>query len=325
MPARAPHLSLSVVIITLNEEKRIGDCLASVRELTDDIIVVDSHSNDHTCTLASSGGARVYQRTWSGYSEQKNFGNIQARHPWILSLDADERVSAELARSLREEFARGPRCDAYSIRFENYFGDRRIRFGAWNPEWHVRLFDRRKLEWNTDDVHEGLCSEGDVRTGRLAGCIRHLTVDSAEQLAAKTERYSTLFATKARRLGRTPRWSKVWLNPGWRFVRDYIVRLGVLDGKAGAFIAWEAARYTHLKYARAVPPSRRRRPLAWLSAAGACALLALIFTRLPTPATDNRLEYRPDTAARIAGWDDDDDNDFELITLSSDDDDDVLV
>src|SRR5689334_23167714 len=112
---------LSVVIIALNEEKRMGDCLASVRALTDDVVVVDAHSRDATREIAERGGARVFQRTWDGYSGQKNFGNAQAQHDWILSLDADERVTPELAASIRAELAGEPRADAYSIRFQNYF------------------------------------------------------------------------------------------------------------------------------------------------------------------------------------------------------------
>lgn len=269
-------LPISVVIIARNEERRIGDCLSSVREISSDIIVVDSISTDRTAKIAESAGARVFVRPWPGYSEQKNFGNEAARYDWVLSLDADERVSRELAASLGREFARRPRYDVYDIRFENFFGARRVRFGAWNPEWHARLFDRRLLKWNTDDVHEGLCGAENVRRGRLDGPILHLTVDTHAQLAEKTERYATLFATKARRHQRSPSWPKIWLNPGWRFFRDYLIRLGILDGKAGLQIAWEAARYTHLKYQWAQTRRGSWHSPAWLRLGSAIAAVALI-------------------------------------------------
>ena len=321
MPASRP-LQLSVVIITLNEVKRIGDCLDSVRDLADDVVVIDAHSRDATRAICAGRGAKVVERAWTGYSAQKNFGNAQARHDWVLSLDADERVSTELAAAIRAEFARRPRCDAYSIRFENYFGPRRIHFGAWNPEYHVRLFDRRLLAWNEDDVHEGLCSAVEVRSGRLHGSIRHLTVDSRAQLAEKTERYSALFAAKVRRRARPPGALKVWLNPVWRFVRDYVVRLGALDGAAGAVIAWESARYTHLKYARALPAGRPIRLLQRLTLAGGCAVLALTLTRLPLAKMrgDNYL-----LAAKIAASDIDDDFPNMNSLSFGDDDDDVVV
>jgi len=254
-----------------------------VRELTDDVVVIDANSRDGTAELCQARGARVFQRNWTSYSEQKNFGNAEARHDWILSLDADERVSPELAASLRRVFARGElACDAYTMRFENYFGPRRVRFGAWNPEWHVRLFDRRKCDWNTEEVHEGLRGVEGCEVGRLQGCIRHLTVASREELAAKTERYSELFAAKLRRRGRTPSWAKIWLNPVWRFGRDLLLRLGALDGAAGWTIAWEAARYTHLKYWRALPDASRSRPAEWLVSGATTAMLAAWLFTMPT-------------------------------------------
>jgi glycosyltransferase involved in cell wall biosynthesis len=320
MPPTDP-LPLSVVIISLNEEKRIGDCLDSLRGLTEDVVVVDSHSRDATPAICRARGARVWQRGWTGYSAQKNFGIAQARHDWILSLDADERVSAELAAAIREELSSGPRCDAYAIAFENYFGARRIRFGAWNPEQHVRLFDRRVLRWNEDAVHEGLCSEGEPRVGKLRGVIRHLTVDSAAQLAEKTERYSALFAAKVRRRKRPPGALKVWFNPLWRFGRDYLLRLGCLDGPAGAVIAWESARYTHLKYAKALPAGGAARLMAKLTLAASCALIAVNLARMPATNGPGGLQLPPTRVAQ-ADFDEDFSN---MNSASFDDDDDVVV
>jgi glycosyltransferase involved in cell wall biosynthesis len=288
MPA---YLPVSVVIISLNEERRIGDCLASVRGLTDDIIVVDAQSTDRTAELATAAGARVVSRKWSGYSDQKNCGNALARHDWILSLDADERVTSTLAASIREEFARGLDCAAYDVGFENYFGESRVRFGAWNPESHVRLFDRRKFEWSCDEVHEGLRGLEPLPIGNLTGCIRHYTVDSHAQLAAKTQRYSVLFAEKLRRQRRRPTWLKVWLNPAFRFTRDYVFRGGMLDGRAGLVIAWESARYTHLKYRLALSPTASGEfDWRWLGLAAtisvALPILAVIFFAPDRPVTE---------------------------------------
>lgn len=275
MPAPLP---LTVVVITLNEEQRLGDCLASVRGLTDDVVVVDAQSTDRTAEVAADAGAQVLTRAWTGYSDQKNFGNDAARHHWILSLDADERVTPELAAAIRKEFERGPRCDAYEIRFRNYFGASLVRFGAWNPESHVRLFDRRKLRWNSDEVHEGLRGVEGCKISKLPGDIRHLTVVSQTQLLAKTDRYSALFAEKLRRQRRHPSWWKIWLNPPFRFVRDYFLRGGVLDGRIGFSIAWESARYTHLKYWLARPEPIRVDGPRWSplwATAMAVAMIAL--------------------------------------------------
>jgi glycosyltransferase involved in cell wall biosynthesis len=324
-------MPISVVVIARNEERRIGDCLSSVQRLTDDIVVVDSISSDRTAEIAEAAGARVFVRAWPGYSEQKNFGNDVARYDWILSLDADERVSSELAASLRREFVDGPRCDVYDIRFKNYFGPKRVRFGAWNPESHARLFDRRLFSWNTDDVHEGLRGPEAVRRGRLNGPIIHLTVAGHAQLAEKSERYATLFAAKVRRRNRNPGWPKVWLNPAWRFIRDYLLRLGILDGTPGFWIAWEAARYTHLKYRLAQIPRPAWYRAGWVRFGSAAAALALVLSVPQTRPQLGGLRSSHDMPASMlthpvtspsqsfAALDADDDDNSSLAPLSDDD------
>jgi glycosyltransferase involved in cell wall biosynthesis len=268
-------LPISVIIIAKNEEHRIGDCIDSVRSLTNDIVVVDSGSTDHTREVALAHGARVAYHEWQGYSQQKNFGNYLAKYNWILSLDADERVSSKLAGSIREAFAAGPLHDAYTLRFRSFFEGKPVRFGAWNPEFHIRLFDRLKFTWNCDDVHEGLRGEDNTAIGRLDGVVLHFTIEERAQLARKTDLYASLFAQKARRKNKSVSWAKVWLNPAWRFFRDYVVRLGLLDGTAGWSIAFEAARYTHLKYNRIGNTSASRRTLIWFRLAGAVTAIAL--------------------------------------------------
>lgn len=289
------HLPLSVVVIALNEEKRIGDCLSSVAGLSDDIVVVDAGSTDATAAIAVRHGARVLRRAWTGFSDQKNFGDDAARHDWILSLDADERVTPRLAAALRSEFSLGPRHDAYALKFRSHLGPYPVRFGAWNPEWHVRLFDRRRFRWNADEVHEGLRGDPGATEGRLPGLVLHFTADSRAELAAKGERYGRLFAGKLRRQGRHPSWVKVWLNPPARFLRDYVLRAGVLDGAAGLAIAWEAARYTHLKYRLAIPPEPRSRPVwrapLWVTATAAIVFAALLAVSSRHSPPENHPEF----------------------------------
>lgn len=250
-PPRQPSsgpLPISVVIIARDEERRIGACLDSARRISRDIIVIDAFSRDRTPDICRTKGARLMQQDWGGYALQKNLGNAAARHDWILSLDADEQITPELEASLRHEFARGPRHDAYEVRFHSFYCGKRVRFGAWNPEYHCRLFDRRKFAWNSDEVHEGLEGPPDGSIGRLGGAVLHFTVEFPEQLLFKTERYSSLFAARARRQGRYASWLNIWFNPAFRFLRDYFLKAGCLDGRAGFVIAREAARYTHLKY-----------------------------------------------------------------------------
>ncbi|NBQ58980.1 MAG: glycosyltransferase family 2 protein [Opitutaceae bacterium] len=277
-------LPISVVIISLNEIGHLEGCLESVRALASDIVLVDSGSTDGTVDRAKASGVRVYHRRWTGYSDQKNYANALAAHDWVLSLDVDERLTPALIAAIRAEWLRGPRADAYDLKFVNFIGNRLIRFGSWNPEYHVRLFDRTKFHWNSDEVHEGLKMNAPVTLSRLGGAIEHRTVDSVEELVIKTERYSALFAEKLLRLGRQPSWWKIWLNPVFRFWRDFVVKAGVLDGRLGFAIAWESARYTHLKYKLALPPTQREprwSPVYLWSASVAAAGLVWLSVVLP--------------------------------------------
>jgi hypothetical protein len=284
-PSFMTPLPISVVIISLNEIRRLEACLESVRALTNDIVLVDSGSTDGTVERAQAAGVRVYHRRWTGYSDQKNYANALAVHDWVLSLDVDERVTPALIAAIQAEWRRGPRADAYDLKFVNFIGHRLIRFGSWNPEYHVRLFDRTKFRWNSDEVHEGLKAWAPVTINLLGGTIEHRTVESVAELANKTERYSALFAEKLRRLGRQPAWWKIWLNPGFRFCRDFVLKAGVLDGRLGFAIAWESARYTHRKYRLALPPSPtepRWSPVYLWSASVAAAGLMLLSVFWPS-------------------------------------------
>ena len=277
-------LPISVVIISLNEIRHLEACLESVRALASDIVLVDSGSTDGTVDRAKAAGVRVYHRRWTGYSDQKNYANALAAHDWVLSLDVDERVTPALIEAIRAEWLSGPHVDAYDLKFVNLIGNRLIRFGSWNPEYHVRLFDRTKFQWNSDEVHEGLKASAPVTLSRLGGAIEHRTVNSVEELVIKTERYSALFAEKLLRLGRQPSWWKIWLNPVFRFWRDFVVKAGVLDGLLGFAIAWESARYTHLKYRLALAPTQpepRWSPVYLWSASIAVAGLVWLSVVLP--------------------------------------------
>jgi len=242
------YFSLSAVIITHNQAAKIGRTIDALHHLTDDVVVVDSGSTDHTVTVAQTHGARVFEKTWAGYSEQKNYGNQQAKHNWILSVDDDEVVSDELAQSIQEVFDNKPDFDALDLPFRTVFCGKLIRFGGWNPERHVRIFDKQKISWNTDAVHEGLTLRPVHRIKKLKGCVYHYTVDTLPQFYAKTDRYSTLFAEKAAKMGKKAGWVKQYLSPLVRFLREYILKLGFLDGYYGFVIAKENARYTYLKY-----------------------------------------------------------------------------
>lgn len=238
--------NLSAVVITFNEERNIARCLTALQQVTEDIIVVDSGSSDNTLKIATEMGARVFSRAWTGYADQKNFGNEQARHDYILSVDADEVISFELAFQIGEAMKHEP-ATVYELDFLTSWGDKFIRHGGWVPDRHCRLFDRRKICWDSKGVHEFLRMEG-FRPERLSGYVFHYTAADKANYRLKMDRYAREFAD-ARLATKhfSPFWKK-FSSAGFRFFRDYILKRGFLEGRAGWEIAREEARYTWLKY-----------------------------------------------------------------------------
>ena len=238
--------SLSACIITYNEADRIEACLRSV-SFCDELLVVDSHSRDDTRARAAALGARVIERDWPGYRSQKQFAVDSARHEWVLCLDADERVSAALRREIEALRAQGfAGAAGYSVpRITEYFG-RFLRHGNAYPDRLVRLFDRRRGGWSGYEIHENTRVAG--RVLRLRGQLEHYSYRSLSDHLARMRRYADLMAQalyeRGRRCGLVP----VLLNPLWRFLRGYLLRLGFLDGWRGLVFALIEANYVREKY-----------------------------------------------------------------------------
>jgi glycosyltransferase involved in cell wall biosynthesis len=240
---------ISAVVITRDEEHNIGRCLASLEVVADEMLVVDSGSTDATCALATKAGARVVHHPWAGYAAQKNHANSLACHPWILSIDADEALSPELARSIVEARQKGL-LGAYRFnRLTNYCGTW-VRHGGWYPDAKVRLFHRDAARWEGDHVHERLVLQPGTAVTHLRGDLLHYSITSLEDHRARIERYSALKAQELLEEGRRPGLLKRWLAPTFKFVQGYLLQGGFLDGKAGWHIARESARAKHLKYAK---------------------------------------------------------------------------
>ncbi len=223
---------LSAVIITRNEARNIGRCIGSLQGVCEDVVVVDSGSTDATRTIAQGLGARVVERAWTDYSDQKNFANAQAAHDRVLSLDADEALSPELKASLLAVKDTGLN-GAYAMhRLTNYCGSW-VRHGGWYPDTKVRLFDRRTARWEGAHVHETLTLAPGTPITLLHG-----------------ERYSDLHARKMLAEGRRAGPVKRWLSPVAKFLQGYVLQAGFLDGRAGFDIARISARAVALKYAK---------------------------------------------------------------------------
>lgn len=240
---------LSVVIITFNEEKNIAKCIDAIQDIADDIVVVDSFSTDATQKICESKKVRFIQHSFEGYGAQKNFANSQAKYDIVLNLDADEIPSPKLKKSIIEALNYW-KSDIYSFnRLNNYCG-KWIKYGAWYPDSKPRLYDRNKGAWTTAIIHETFQPFDKATTSFLKGDLWHYSYQSLEQHERQIEKYSSLGAQEAFQKGKKASFSKIYLNPIWRFVRDYILRLGFLDGYYGWVIAQNTAYEVYLKYVK---------------------------------------------------------------------------
>lgn len=242
-------MQLSVVIITLNEERNIARCLGSLHDLPDEVIVVDAGSTDATRAIAERSGARVVQRTWTNYSDQKNFANGLAQGSFILSLDADEALSDQLRSTLFRLKTNGY-SGAYRLKRLTSYCGHWVRHGGWYPDAKVRLFPKAGTRWEGEHVHETLRLPEGCKVTDLDGDLLHYSYHSVQDHRERIERYSTLHAEALRARGKSaPLW-KLWLSPVVRFVQGYFLQLGILDGRAGFTIARLSAKAVYLKYAK---------------------------------------------------------------------------
>jgi glycosyltransferase involved in cell wall biosynthesis len=241
-------MKITATIITLDEERNIARAIESLR-CCDEILILDSGSTDRTVELAENLGARIIEAGWRGYSGQKNWAAEQATYDWILSLDADEALSEALEAEIWNLKKSGPRYDGYTMpRLPRYLG-RWIMHSGWYPDRKIRLYDRRKARWVGDFVHESVLVDG--RVGQLESNILHFTCESLSEHVKTMERYTTLAAQEiAARKIPVPLW-RVIIVPPWTFFNTYVLKLGFLDGREGLTIAYFAAFYAFLKYAKA--------------------------------------------------------------------------
>ena len=253
-------MQISATIVTLNEENNIARAIDSLR-CADEVVVVDSGSTDRTREIALHHGARVIEEHWRGYAAQKNFAAASATHEWILSLDADEQLTPELAAEILALKQTGPACDAYSFPRRAHYLGRWINHTPWSPDRKPRLYHRAKAQWTGDYVHESVHTDGHV--GQLKADLLHFTCDSLSQHLRTLDRYTTLAAQELI-ADKTPLSMRhLTIDPAWTLIRTYILQRGFADGPQGVAIAWMAALYTFLKYAKAMkslhdenPPSR---------------------------------------------------------------------
>ena len=241
---------LTVIIPCKNERHNIRACIESVRAIADEILVADSGSTDGTLDEARrAGGCHIIEREFVDYANFKNWAIEHAEHPWILFVDADERVTEQLAAEIAAVLSKTLPADAYRMRFEPYFLGFRIRHSGWNTTSAVRLFRRDVCRYRKQRVHEGVeVSTG--RIGKLKGKFRHYTCRSFTQWMEKQNHYATLAAEEMYAAGRRVGYLGLLLRPPLRFFQFYILRCGFLDGAAGLLVCTTVAFYTFMKYAK---------------------------------------------------------------------------
>jgi glycosyltransferase involved in cell wall biosynthesis len=241
-------LRLSAIVIAKNEAKNIAACLDSLK-FCDERIVVDGGSEDATAAIAEKEGARVIVKSdWNGFGPQKNFALSLAKGDWVLSVDADERVSAQLAALMRSAITEGLH-DAYEMPRLSTFCGRPMRHSGWYPDYVLRLFRRGQARFSDDLVHERVIC--DCPVGRLAEPLTHHPVERLEDSLSRMDRYSTARAQMIVDSGR-----RVWFFTGivrgwWTFIQTYIIRRGFLDGREGFLLAVANAEGTYYRYMKA--------------------------------------------------------------------------
>ena len=242
-------IKLSVVIITFNEERNIGRCLDSVKDIADDVVVVDSFSTDGTEKICREYGVRFIRHAFEGHIEQKNWAIIKAKYPHILSLDADELLSDRLIRSIREVKEKWEYDGYYFNRLTNYCG-KWIRHSSWYPSRKLRLWDSRKGQWGGMNPHDHFILEKGASRKSLKGDLLHYSYYSIFQHIEQINKFSDIAAKSFFEIGRTASWFNIIFHPVWRMFRDYIIKFGFLDGFYGFVISLNSGHETFLKYSK---------------------------------------------------------------------------
>ena len=239
--------TLSVILITRNEEANLADCLASLEGIAQQIVVVDTNSSDRTLEIAKSYGAAIAQPPdWPGFGPQKNRALDLATGEWVLSLDADERLTPALKSEIVTAIHHSAHVDCFAIPRLSWYCGRFIRHSGWNPDYVDRLFKRGSARFSDDLVHERLIPSGQV--AKLENPMLHYSFMNYSQVLQKIDRYSTASAEQAFAQGKTSTPLKAVLHGAWSFFRTYFLRAGFLDGPQGFTLAMSNAQGTYYRY-----------------------------------------------------------------------------
>lgn len=238
---------LSVTIITLNEEKNLRKCLESVA-FADEVIILDSESQDRTLSIAREFTDKVFQEPWQGFARQKNLAQEKAQGPWILNIDADERVTPELKEEILSAIQKDPPYAGFKIPRKNFFCGQWIRHGGWYPNYQLRLYQKEAGSFAQREVHEQVVVKGPV--GTLKAPLEHYTYDSISDYIKRMDRYSDLSARQYLQEGKKVSWPEILFRTKYTFLKMWILQKGFLDGAKGLVLAVLYSYYTFVKYAK---------------------------------------------------------------------------
>jgi len=239
--------TLSVILITRNEEANLGDCLASLEGIAQQIVVVDTNSSDQTLEIAKNHGAVIAQPPdWPGFGPQKNRALDLASGDWILSLDADERLTPALRSEILTAIHHSAHVNCFAIPRLSWYCGRFIRHSGWNPDYVDRLFRRGTARFSEDLVHERLIPDGQI--AQLENPMLHFSFMNYSQVLQKIDRYSSASAEQAFAKGKKSSPAKAVIHGMWSFFRTYIVRAGFLDGAQGLALAISNGQGTYYRY-----------------------------------------------------------------------------
>jgi glycosyltransferase involved in cell wall biosynthesis len=253
---------LSVIILTKNEEKNLRDAILSVKYLADEIIVADSGSTDNTLKIAQDLYAKILKIKWQGWVHARNYAIAKAKHDMVLFLDADERPNPELQQSIIDEKKNGFPHQVYSFSRRNFINARPIKYGAWNPDIKIRLFHKNAAKWEGGSVHEKV-DTGSYKAFLLKGYLLHYGYfDTGDELFVKARKYAALASEDLKEKSFLYLISKIIFSPLSRFLRDFFIKLGFLDGFAGFFIALASSYEVLMKYVLAIQKKRKQKETA---------------------------------------------------------------
>lgn len=251
-------MKLSTVIITYNEEDKIGRCIQSAQEVSDEIIVLDSFSTDRTADIARSLGAKIVTQNFEGFIKQREASIALAEHNLILALDADEYLSPELELEILYT-KENPTADAYRLNRLSSIAGHWIYNGSWHPDYIVRLFLKDKITNGGESPHDKIIPNKGTTVDRLRGILYHDAHDTIEDRIASIHKHSTVAASAKYSKGKRSNPIRMYVKTGWKFVVEYILKMGIMDGYYGWIAAKTTAQYIYLRESKIIELQKKEK------------------------------------------------------------------